>query len=177
PDGSGLALLREAREREVHAPALIITGLRDNALAHAAFELCATYLVKPVEDVYVESLLHHAWQRRLDGHSGKRVQNVLANWSARFGLTNAEASVLLLATDGHDRAAIAAIRGSTEATAKNQIYSLLQKTGYSCLRQAVALLLREALAAEVTYRPQGLLSAAVRPPTRDLGRTTLKPTT
>jgi DNA-binding response OmpR family regulator len=62
PDGSGLDLLRDVRGRGVHIPTLIITGLRDNQVAYAAFELSAMYLVKPVEDLYVESLLRRASQ-------------------------------------------------------------------------------------------------------------------
>jgi DNA-binding NarL/FixJ family response regulator len=141
PDGSGLDVLREARATGVQVPALIVTGLRDNALAHAAFELGATYLVKPVEDIYVESLVHHATEEcaRIS-----RLVNVVATWTARYLLSEAESDVLLLAAKGHDRAAIAIIRCSSEATIKNHIHNLLRKTGDLSLRDAVKRLLTDA---------------------------------
>ena len=144
PDGSGLEFLKEARATGIHVPTLIITGLRDNALAQAAFALGATYLVKPVEDVYVESLVYHAFeQATLDTRT--RLHRVVNRWTVRYGLSVAERDVLLLGVQGHDRAAIAAIRGTTEATIKNQIHGLFQKTGDSCLREAAMRVLQEAL--------------------------------
>jgi DNA-binding NarL/FixJ family response regulator len=143
PDGSGLDILREARARGIGVPALVISGLHDNDVAYAAFELGTPYLVKPVDGVYVESLVHHASQRGVGVHTGSRVQGVMADWTARFRLSEAERSILLLAAEGHDRAAIATIRGSSEATVKNQISNLFQKTGDLCLREAVVRLLRE----------------------------------
>jgi DNA-binding NarL/FixJ family response regulator len=137
PDGSGLEFLSEARAGGVDVPAVIISGLRDNAVAHAAFRLDALYLVKPVDDIYVESLVHHASQRVAGVPAESRVQNVVADWTARHGLSKAEAGILLLAAEGHDRAGTARIRGCSEATVRNQITSLLQKTGDVCLREAV----------------------------------------
>lgn len=144
PDGSGIDILTEARAKGISAPSLIITGLRDNALAKAAFELHATYLVKPVEDVYVESLVHHA-SLQASVHTRSRVESVIADWTTRFGLSGAERSILLLALEGYDRMAIATIRGTSAATVKNQICSLFHKTGDLCLREAVVRMLRETL--------------------------------
>jgi hypothetical protein len=44
----------------------------------------------------------------------------MADWSARFGLFKAEISILLLASEGHDRATIVTIRGGSEAIGRNQ---------------------------------------------------------
>jgi DNA-binding NarL/FixJ family response regulator len=146
-DGSGLDFLREARANGVAVPVLMIGGLRDNTLAHAAFVMDALYLVKPVDDVCVEWLVQHdpITAKAVSVDMRSRVQSAIADWSVRFGLSEAEISILLLAADGHDRPAIARIRGSSEATVKNQISALFQKTRYSCMREAVVRLLRDAL--------------------------------
>jgi len=144
PDGCGLDFFREARASAVDDPALIISGPRDKAVAHATFGLDTMYLVKPVDDVYIERFLTHASLQAASVHTGSRLQGVVADWTARFGLSEAESSILLLAAESHDRAAIATIRGSTEATVKNQISSLFQKTGALSLREAIVRLLREA---------------------------------
>jgi DNA-binding NarL/FixJ family response regulator len=145
PDGCGLDFLREARASGVDVPTLVISGLRQNALAHTAFELSATYLVKPVEDIYVESLVDQASQTAAAVHTGASVHSVMRNWTARYRVSVAESQILLLAAEGHDRTTIAAIRGTADATIKNQVHDLLQKIGCTCLREAVERLLREAL--------------------------------
>ena len=145
PDGLGLDLLGEARAKGLDVPALITSGLRDNAVAHAAFGLGALYLVKPVDDVYIESFLRQASLQSASVHTGSRIQSVIANWTTRFGLSEAERSILLLSAEGYDRAAIATIRGTSEATVKNQICSLFHKTGDLCLLEAVVRMLRETL--------------------------------
>jgi DNA-binding NarL/FixJ family response regulator len=140
PDGSGLEILRQARDKAVHLPALIITGILDHDVANAAFELGAKYLVKPVEDTYVESFLY---QTAHEAERVSRVPNALADWTARFGLSEAESDILRLSAEGHDRDTIARARGCSELTVKKHISNLLQKTGDSSVRHTVKRLLRE----------------------------------
>jgi DNA-binding NarL/FixJ family response regulator len=142
PDGSGLGFLRGARGKPPDVPALILTGLHDNHLASASFELRATYLVKPVEDVYVASLVQHVLEPIA---VETRVNRVVRRWTARYGLSDAEAAILLLATEGYNREAIGLIRSSCASTTKTQIHNLIQKTRDACLWEAVNRVLREAL--------------------------------
>jgi DNA-binding NarL/FixJ family response regulator len=139
PDGSGLHILRETRRVAPYLPALIVTGLLDHDVANTAFELGAKYLVKPVETAHVESFFHQAVE------PAARLQSALDHSTARFGLSEAESDILLLAVEGHDREAISAIRGGSALTLKTHIHNLLQKTGDESLSVAVERVLREAL--------------------------------
>ena len=141
-DASGLHILRDVRRTNADLPAALVTGLLDHDIANAACELDAKYLVKPVEPELVESFFLEAAQKAA---RASRVPNAVAVWTVRYGLTEAENDILLLAADGNAREAIAAARGSAEATIKNQVHNLLQKTGDESLVAAVARLLREAI--------------------------------
>ena len=132
--------MREARRATAkHQPALIVTGFLDHDVANTAFELGAKYLVKPVATVHIESFFRHAV-----GETA-RVTNAVADWSVRFGLSEAESEIFFLAAEGHDREAIATIRCVSSLTIKRHIHNLLQKTGDRSLTEAIACLLREAL--------------------------------
>ena len=48
PDGSGFEVLGDARTAFPHAPAVVLTGRVDRDAANAAYDLGATYMVKPV---------------------------------------------------------------------------------------------------------------------------------
>jgi DNA-binding NarL/FixJ family response regulator len=110
----------------------------------------ATHLVKPVEELYVESLLHHATK---EVQRTSRLPNAVADWIARYKLSETESHVLLLAAKGIEREDIAAIRGCSELTVKKHISNLLQKTGDLSLRKAVKRLLLSHLMGEARATP------------------------
>jgi DNA-binding NarL/FixJ family response regulator len=143
PDGSGLDILGQARAKATHLPALIITALHDNYIAHAAFQLGAVYLVKPIDDVHVKSFVHRASQM---GSNHSHLDDVIGVWRGQYGLSRAEASILTMAAEGYNREAIALKRQCTRLTLKAQIHNIVQKTGDDSLHSAVERALREALA-------------------------------
>jgi two-component system response regulator AtoC len=71
PDGLGLELLREIRERESELPVIMITGIHDTALPIEAIKLGAyDFLRKPMDQAELDHVLASALrQRRSSGHA------------------------------------------------------------------------------------------------------------
>jgi DNA-binding NarL/FixJ family response regulator len=67
----------------------------------------------------------------------------LKAWTAQYGLTEAEASVLEATVRGKNRPAIARERGVRSATIKAQVHSMLRKTRDKSVLAAAGRLLRE----------------------------------
>jgi len=72
PDVSGLDILRLMRERGIHSPVIVLTGVADVELAVRALKLGAfDYLTKPVEDEHLLEVIeaaisHHALHHSLE---------------------------------------------------------------------------------------------------------------
>jgi DNA-binding CsgD family transcriptional regulator len=64
-------------------------------------------------------------------------------WTARYGLTDAEAAILAAAVAGKTRAQVARSRGTSPETIKKQIHDLLAKTGDRSMLAATTRMLRE----------------------------------
>jgi len=134
PDGSGLDWLAWAREQGHHNEAIVFSAFQDVELVNRAFQLRARYLVKPCG---LDTLLSYVGEV-LDARNAN-----VSQWTKRYGLTEAETELLALAMRGNAREEIAVERGTSPSTTKNQIRSLLSKTGDRSLALAVSRLLRE----------------------------------
>lgn len=141
PDGSGLDVLAAARTRFQDVPALVLTGEPDAHAANRAFDLNAHFLRKPASIARLTRFLHA--HRTPLGALERRVDALVDEWAARYGLSEAEADVLLRAVRGESRMEIAEARSTSPETLKKQIASLLSKTQNATLLDAVARALRE----------------------------------
>lgn len=137
PDGSGLEVARDARLRDWGLPIVVISGGVDARRLGDAHRIEATYLLKPVETADLRAFVERAIDRE------RREERLLAEWTDRHGLSAAEAMTLRLAINGLRRDEIAARRGVSVGTAKNQIHALLAKVGQSALADAAAQFYRE----------------------------------
>ena len=137
PDGSGLDVLARARSANIAAPALVLTGSEAAACINRAYDLHAEYVVKPVPVGRITSFICRAVQ------ASHRTAAVIEDWGTRCDLSAAERNILLRATLGESRGAIAAARDVSLQTLKTQVKAMLRKTGSDSLQVAVAEVLRE----------------------------------
>lgn len=72
-----------------------------------------------------------------------RAGGSVADWTARYRLSKAEAAILAAAVDGKSRREIARSRGTSVDTVKRQAHGLLAKTGDPSVLAATNRLLRE----------------------------------
>jgi FixJ family two-component response regulator len=141
-DRSGLDLLADLRSSggpNASVPVLVVTGHVTERHANPAFDLGADFVEKPVTRERIERFLSKAssWAQRLERRVGE--------WAEECGLTMAEQQVLLQASQGESREAIAATHASRVNTVKKHVSNMLQKTGDDTLQQAVNRLLRSVL--------------------------------
>jgi DNA-binding NarL/FixJ family response regulator len=139
PDGSGLDVLAQHRTAHPRTPAVILTGSTERDVVNRAQSLGAGYLLKPVRTAAIEGFLRAASEDEVTS----RVERFAQLWAERYDLSDAHAHIFRLAARGHDRASIARERGTSEATVKTQVSSLLKITGDASLRAAIERLLRE----------------------------------
>jgi DNA-binding NarL/FixJ family response regulator len=144
PDGSGLDVLARARTWYPVVPAMVLTGHNDDVVANAAYDLNADYVVKPVKGERLVRFLTRASSARAERTLAERIERVVAEVARCQGLSVAEADVLLRAARGESRDEIAAARATSPWTIKNQIASLLRKTGDDSLHAAAERVLRDA---------------------------------
>jgi DNA-binding NarL/FixJ family response regulator len=144
PDGSGLDLLARARALYPTVPALLQTGRLDPELVNRAFDLRASYLVKPVVPERVESFVVSSVRGESTWSLEASIQAQVRIWTARYGLRQAEADVLLRSARGESRDRIAAQRACTTETVKKIVARLLRRTSDGNLHEAVERLLRSA---------------------------------
>jgi DNA-binding NarL/FixJ family response regulator len=141
PDGLGLNVLRAARNRHARTSALVLTGSSDRAHINAACELGAFYLVKDEMTLAPGGDFVRFVIEALPLSS--RLQYATRQWRMLYGLTMAEADILVRTALGDCRDTIAHHRESTLGTIKTQIESLLRKTKDGSLKDAAIRLLRE----------------------------------
>ena len=139
PDGSGLDVLALARTLYPGTPALVLTGDTAPATINGAFDLDADFVVKPFDARRVERFVQSS-----EESFAARLACTVAVWTTRHALSEAESDVLLRASRGDRRGAIAHGRATTEVTVKAQIRTLLEKTGDDHLHVAIERILREA---------------------------------
>ena len=150
PDGSGLDLLARIRPAHPTTPAMLQTGRLDPELVNRAFDLRASYIVKPVLPERIERFARSAADVSNPASLAARIDQLVHVWTAQYGLSKAEADVLLRAALGADRDTIAEERQSSPLTIKKHVANLLKHTRDESLRAAVERLLRAAADAPPT---------------------------
>lgn len=137
PDGSGLDWLSYARDHGCNAPALVLTASHDPSTINRAFDLDARFLVKPGDWGHIEAFVRRALA------ADERVEDVVAIWARKYGLSATETDILLATAKGTPRDQLASERDIALATFKRHVGNLLGKTGDASLMRAAARLLRE----------------------------------
>ena len=136
-DGSGLDLLAQARATHPITPAIVLTGHAEKSVVNAAYDLRARCVIKPVVAERIEHFLTDA--ASLDW----RLERELEKWVGRYTLSVAEADLLRRAALGEGNSTIAAGRRTSQHTVKNQVKTLLAKTGDDSLLLAAVRFLRD----------------------------------
>lgn len=143
PDGSGLDVVRYAREQRPAVAVLVLTSLTQPRVVNNSFLLGASFLTKPTTE---ESLGVFARKAiAAEGVDDARVLTVLQRVADEWSLTDREAELLTLAVSDRPRGDIASALGVTENTAKTQVKNLLRKAGARNLDHVVRIVLRRAL--------------------------------
>jgi DNA-binding NarL/FixJ family response regulator len=143
PDGNGLELIAEARQKWPAIWVLVLTGNIEHATIARVHELGVRYLLKPFSP---SQLLVHVEETRARRNAGDRRVNVaLDRWTRGHNLTAVETELLALGARGVPRDEIAVLRRVKPDTIRKQIQTLLQKTGEHTFEGAVNTLLREAV--------------------------------
>lgn len=141
PDGSGVDLLRLAREVAPHAPAILLTGFLDPAVVNEAYRLGAACLLKPAGRGAFSRFVMEA----LAAESG--IDPVLrarvAHFATQRALTAPEAEILMANIAGITSEQVMAKRGITRNTYKTQVRRLLHKLGVDSLDAARGQILAE----------------------------------
>jgi DNA-binding response OmpR family regulator len=128
PDGSGFDVLRVCRQRDEHVPALMITGDTSiTKIANEAYALHAPTIFKPFGDALVMGFAREATARRVNRTTDPA--QVVCDWQDQLGLTTAEVRIFLCSMTGTSRSDLAEVLQLADHTVKNQIRSLLAKTG------------------------------------------------
>jgi len=144
PDGSGLDVVRFAREKRPAISVLVLTSSTQPKVVNNSFLLGASFLSKPTTE---ESLAVFARKAiAAEGVGDERVLAVLERVTEEWSLTDREAVLLTLAVSDRPRAELAAALGVSENTAKSQVKNLLRKSATHNLDHVVRIVLRRALA-------------------------------
>lgn len=126
PDGSGLELLTQARERHPLAPAILLGGAIAPHDINGAFALGARCLCTPWP---IESLRAFAREALITQREiPRRITEAVTELASKHALTAAQTEILFAAVRGIDRASIVAARRVSENTHKTQVRGILRKT-------------------------------------------------
>ncbi len=127
PDGNGLEVLAEARERHPHAKAVLLSGALEHTAINGAFALDARCLSKPCRVEHLEQFAREALiaERELPDRLTRAVRDLAVDHE----LTPAETEILIAAVGGADRRSIVAARQVSKNTHKRQVRGMLRKTG------------------------------------------------
>lgn len=137
PDGSGLELARAARERFGDLPILLISGGIDSRRLEVADEIGVPILLKPIGRPQLTRFAERAIGRQW------RAGALLTAWVERYRLSAAEAIMLKLLLEGYKRNEVAAARGISPNTVRNQIGALLDKIGTTSVAETLAAFFEE----------------------------------
>lgn len=139
PDGSGLDILREARRRHVHAPAVLLTATIEGAVINETYDLGASFVAKPIGPKALERFVEeaNACAQGLD----LRTQRRIADAVAQFALSAGERDVLVAKLAAVPREVFITDRSVSLNTYKTQVRTLIGKLGVESLEDARRLLL------------------------------------
>ncbi|KPK14875.1 MAG: hypothetical protein AMJ62_11565 [Myxococcales bacterium SG8_38] len=127
PDGYGLDLLSEIRQRHGGLPVLVLTGELNRDVVNKVQTLRGEYVCKPASAENLNPFIQLALaQARVDDAAiGQRIEHL----ARQLKLTRRETELLTLSVDGLSRKELADALGVAENTVKAQIRSLLKKSG------------------------------------------------
>ena len=136
PDGSGLDVLGRARVKNPGTPALILTGSVEREHINLAFDLNAHYVVKPPDADRLQRFFDET------ASFDERLERMAKVWQEKYNLSDSELDILVRASSGEQRDAIAQARDSSKLTIKKHVANLLKKTDDASLLAAAQRLLR-----------------------------------
>ena len=144
PDGSGLDVVRFARDRFPLLPVLVLTGHHDRTSINTSHELRAEFVCKPASEADLFGFVRRAvaFERVPD----QRLASLVDEVARQCALTTREADILAAALGSTTRAQLLDQFGVTDNTLKSQIRTLLRKTNQDSLDSLTKVVLREALA-------------------------------
>ncbi len=146
PDGSGLDVVRYAREERPSIAVLVLTSSTQPRVVNNSFLLGASFLSKPTTEESLQVFARKAIAA--EGVDDTRVLRVLERVAEEWSLTDRESELLTLAVTDRPRGDLAAALGVSENTAKTQIKNLLRKSSARNLDHVVRVVLRRALTPE-----------------------------
>ncbi len=153
PDGSGLDVVRYARERRPSLAVLVLTSNTQPRVVNGSFLAGASFLNKPTTEDSLEVFARKALAT--EGIDDFRVLRVLEHVAREWSLTDRESQLLALAAADRPRNELATELGVSENTTKSQIKTLLRKAGARNLDHLVLVLLRRALEPGADITPGG----------------------
>jgi DNA-binding NarL/FixJ family response regulator len=125
PDGEGLHLVRELRERRVNIPALLLGASGDARVTNDAHLLRASCVIKPDIGANVRAFLERAIVT--SGDISQRTLAAVRGVALAYRLTGRERELLELIALGVSRECLAIELGISENTLKTLIRKVLQK--------------------------------------------------
>lgn len=127
PDGYGLDLLAEIREKQGALPVLVLTGELNRDVVNKVQTLRGEYVCKPASAENLNPFIQRALAQESvdDAAIGQRIEHL----ARQLRLTRRETELLTLSVDGLSRKQLAEALGVAENTVKAQIRSLLKKSG------------------------------------------------
>jgi DNA-binding NarL/FixJ family response regulator len=132
PDGSGFDVIARARESQPDLPVLIVTGCVDSSAINRAQRLRAEYACKPDVAENVRAFLD-----RCRHAPSTQLTTLVANLSARYGLTPAERRLVLAAAESATHGSLEKRLGVSVNTLKTQIRVVLRRTGAHSMEDLV----------------------------------------
>lgn len=157
PDGSGLDVVRFARQQWPVLPVLVLTGCHDPPVINRSHQLRAEFVCKPArnDDVLAFARRAIAFERVPE----ERLSTLVAEVSRQSHFTPRETEVVLVALST-ERSSLTAELGVSENTLKSLVRSVLGKTGHDSLASLTKQLLRSALDGTVSIAPQSDVDAS-----------------
>jgi DNA-binding NarL/FixJ family response regulator len=143
PDGSGLDVVRYARQKLPLLPVLILTAREDEPLINEAHVLRASYAVKPFDLGEMRRFVLRA--ESFEAVPNSVLDESVAELAKECGLTRREAEVVAAAFARRSRREVLATLGVSENTLKSQVKSILRKTGHDSMQALSRALLRDVL--------------------------------
>lgn len=143
PDGSGIDVLRAAREAHPRLAALVLTASTIPKVVNGSFLLGASFLTKPTTEESLDTFARRALA--CEQVEDNRVLRVLETVASEWALSDREVELLGLSVADRPRDQLAAALGVTENTTKSQVKNLLRKAAARNLDHAVIIVLKRAL--------------------------------
>lgn len=143
PDGSGMDVLRTAREAHPRLAALVLTANTVPKVVNRSFLLGASFLSKPTTEESLETFARRALA--CEAVEDDRVLRVVEAVAHEWSLSDREVELLGLAVADRPRDELADALGVTENTTKTQVKNLLRKSGARNLDHLVRVVLKRAL--------------------------------